>query len=137
MPIAIRVGLEEDGARRVFRGVRGNSEGGGEIGEVKDGFGEEKTLEGIKGGLTGGGPVPGEVLLGEVEDRMGDVRIVGDELSVEIGEATEGANILHLGWHGPIRDAVEFDGVHGQLTGFNDHAKVLYLVSGELAFLEF
>ena len=38
MPVTVRVGLEEDGARRVFRHVCGDSEGGREIGEVKDGF---------------------------------------------------------------------------------------------------
>ena len=66
MPIAIGVGLEEDGARRVFRGVRGNREGGREVGEVKDRFGEEETFEGVEGGLTSGGPVPREILFGEV-----------------------------------------------------------------------
>ena len=44
MPIAIGVGLEEDGARRVFRGVHGDREGGREVGEVEDGFREEKTM---------------------------------------------------------------------------------------------
>ena len=137
VPVAVGVSLKEDSARCVFRGVRGDSEGGGEVGEVKDGFGEEKMLEGLKGGLTRRGPVPGKVLLGEVEERAGDVGVVGDESSVEIGKAKERANVFHLGWYGPICDAVEFDGVHGQLAGFNDHAEVFYLVSGELALLEF
>ena len=137
MPIAVGVGLEEDSTRCMFRGVCGNGEGGREVGEVKDGLGEEKTLEGIKGGLAGGGPIPGEVLLGEVEERVGNVRIIGDESPVEIGETKEGANIFHLGWCGPIRDAIEFDGVHGQLAGFDDHAEVFHLVGGKLAFLEF
>ena len=137
VPVTIRIGLEEDGTRCVFRGVCGNSEGGGEVGEVKDGLGEEETFEGVEGGLTRRGPVPGEVLLGEVEERMSDIRVVGDEPSVEIGEAKERANVFHLNWCGPIRDAVEFDGVHGQLAGFNNHAEVFYLVGGELALLEF
>ena len=66
MPIAIGVGLEEDGARRVFRGVRGDREGGREVGEVEDGFGEEEMFEGVEGGLASRGPVPREVLFGEV-----------------------------------------------------------------------
>ena len=37
VPIATGVGLEEDGARRMFGGVRGNGEGGGEVREVKIG----------------------------------------------------------------------------------------------------
>ena len=113
VPIAVGVGLEEDGARRMFRGVRGNSEGGGEIREVKDGLGEEETLEGIKGGLARRGPVPGEVLFGEVEERASDVGVIGDEASVEIGEAKERANVFHLGWSRPTCDSIEFNRVHG------------------------
>ena len=66
VPIAVGISLEEDGARRVFRGVSGNSEVGGEVGKVKDGLGEEETFEGVEGGLTSGGPVPREILFGEV-----------------------------------------------------------------------
>ena len=137
MPVSVGIGLKEDSTRCVFRGISGNGEGGGEVWEVEDGFGEEETLEGIEGGLARRGPVPGEVLFGEVEERASDVGIVGDESSVEIGKAKERANIFHLSWCGPICDAVEFDGVHGQLAGFNDHAKVFYLVGGELALFEF
>ena len=120
----------------MFRGVCGNSEGGREVGEVKDRLGEEEMFEGIKGGLARGGPVPGEVLLGEVEERASDIGVIGDESSVEIGETKERANVFHLGWCRPICDAVELDGVHGQLAGFNDHSKVFYLAGGELTLLE-
>ena len=137
MPVAVGVGLEEDGTRRIFGCVGGNGEGGGEIGEVEDGLCKEETFEGIKGGLASGGPIPREILLSEVEERVGDVGIVGDESSVEIGKAKKGANIFHLSWCGPSCDAVEFNRVHGQLAGFNDHSEVFYLVGGELALLEF
>ena len=113
VPIAVGVGLEEDSARRVFRGVCGNSERGGEVGEVENGFGEEKKFEGIEGGLARRGPVPREVLLGEVKERASDVGVIGDESSVEVGETKERANIFHLSWCGPVCDAVELDGVHG------------------------
>ena len=66
MPVAIGVSLEENGARCVLRGVCGDGKRGREVREVKDGFGEEETLEGIKGSLTRRGPVPREVLFGEV-----------------------------------------------------------------------
>ena len=137
MPITIGVSLEEDGSRRVFRGIHGDREGGREVGEVEDGFREEKTFEGVEGGLARGGPVPRKVLLGEVEEGASDVGVVGDEPTIEVGEPEERADIFHLGWCGPICDAVKFDGVHGQLAGFNNHAEVFYLVGGELALLEF
>ena len=136
MPIAVGVGLEENGARRMFRDICGNGKGGGEVREVKDRFREEEAFEGFEGGLARRGPVPGEVLLGEVEERAGDIGIIGNESSVEIGEAKERANVFHLGRGWPTCNPVKFDRVHGQLTGFNNHAKVLDLVSGELAFFE-
>ena len=137
MPVTVGVGLEEDGAGRVFGCVSGDGEGGGEIGEVEDGFCEEEAFEGIKGGLAGGRPIPGEVFLGEVEKRASDIRIVGDEPAVEIGKAEERVNIFYFSWCRPVCDAVEFDGVHGQLAGFHDHSKVFHLIGGEFAFLEF
>ena len=136
MPIAVGVGLEKDGARRVFRGVSGNREGGREVWEAEDWFCEEETFEGVKGGLASGGPVPGEVLLGEVEEGPGDVGVVGDESSIKIGEPEERANIFYLGRHRPVCNTVELNGVHGQLARLHNHAEVLHLVSGELALFE-
>ena len=137
MPVAIGVGLKKDGTRRVFGGVRSDGERGGEVREVKDGFGEEEALEGFKGRLTRGRPVPGEVFLGKVKEGMSDVGIVGNEPTVEVGEPKERVNVSHFGWRRPICNAVKFDGVHGQLAGFYDHPEVFHLIGGELALLEF
>ena len=137
MPVTVGVGLEEDGARHMFRHVCGDSEGGGEIGKVEDGFREEKSFEGVEGGLAGGRPIPREVLLGEIEEWTSDIGVVRDEVAVEIGEAEERADVFHLGWSRPTCNSIKFDGVHGQLAGFNNHSKVFYLVGGGLALLEF
>ena len=51
MPVAVGVGLEKNGAGRVLGCVGGDGEGGGEIGEVEDGFCEEEAFERVKGGL--------------------------------------------------------------------------------------
>ena len=80
---------------------------------MENGFGEEEAFEGIEGGLARRGPVPGEVLLGEIEEGAGDVGVVRDEASVEIGEAKERANIFHLGWGRPACNPIEFDRIHG------------------------
>ena len=137
MPVAVGIGLEEDSARRMFRRVCSNGKRGGEVREMEDGFGEEEVFEGIKGGLTRRGPVPGEVLLGEIEEGAGNVGVVRDEVSVGIGEAEERANIFHLGWGRPVCDPIKFDWIHGQLAGFDDHAEVFNLIGGKLAFFEF
>ena len=113
MPIAVGVGLEEDSTRCMFRRIRSNGKRVREVGEMENRFGEEEAFEGVEGRLTRRGPVAGEVLLGEVEEGAGDVGVVRNEASVEIGEAKERANVLHLGWGRPACDPVEFDWVHG------------------------
>ena len=137
MPITVGIGLEEDSTRCVFRCICGNGEGGGEVGEVKDGFRKEEVFEGVERRLTGGGPIPREVLLSEVKERVSDVGVVRDESSVEVSETKERANVFHLSWCRPTCNAIEFDRVHGQLDRLHNHAEVFYLVGGELAFLEF
>ena len=44
MPIAVGIGLEEDGARSVLRGVGGDGEGLGKVGEVEDRMRQEELL---------------------------------------------------------------------------------------------
>ena len=87
--------------------------------------------------MAGGGPIPRESLLGEIEEGASDVGIVRDESSVEIGETKERADVFHLGGGWPTGDSIKLDRVHGQLAGFDDHAEVFYLVGGKLALLEF
>jgi len=121
----------------VFRGVGSNGEGGGGVGEVKNWFGQEEGFQGVEGGLTDGGPVPLEVLLGEVNEGAGDIGVIWDESPVEVGEAKEGAYVFDLNWGWPFGNTVEFDGVHSKLTGFDDHPEVFYLVCGKFALLKF
>ena len=59
VPFSVRVGLEKYGSRCIFQSVSGNSEGGGEVREMKDWLGEEKLFQGVEGRLTGRRPIPG------------------------------------------------------------------------------
>ena len=68
---------------------------------------------------------------------MGDSGVVGYEPMVEIGEAKEGSYVFDFSWGWPGSDAIEFDGVHGELTGFHDHSEVFDFRDVELALLEF
>jgi len=137
VPVSVGVDLEEDSTGCMFGGISGDGEGCGEVREVENRFQQEKVFERVKRGLASGSPVPLEVFLSEVDEEAGDVRVVGDEPSVEVGKAKEGAYVLDFcrGW--PFGDSVKLDRVHGKLTGFNDHSEVFYLVSGEFAFLKF
>ena len=85
--------------------------------------------------MTSRGPVPRQVLFGEVDEWSGDVGVVGDKASVEIGKAKEGSDVLHFFGSRPTGDAVQFDRVHGKLSGFDNHSKVFHFVGGEAAFL--
>jgi len=78
-----------------------------------------------------------EILFGEVDEGTGNIGVVGDESMVEIGKAEEGAYVFDFSGCWPFGNPVKFDGVHGELTRFDDHSKVFYLVGGEFAFLEF
>ena len=62
MPVTIRVSLEEDSARGIFRGVSGDSEWLREIWKVEDRAREEKPFELVKGLLASRGPIPAIVL---------------------------------------------------------------------------
>ena len=73
MPVTVGVGLEENSTGCMFRCISGNSERSGEVREVENGFREEEAFEGVEGGLTGRGPVPGEVFLREVEKRASNI----------------------------------------------------------------
>ena len=87
--------------------------------------------------LAGGSPRPSTVFLSEVDEGAGDVGVIRDEATIEVGKAEEGADILDFLGSGPLSDAIEFDWVHGKLAGFDDHAEVFNFSGGEFAFLEF
>ena len=91
---------------------------------MEDGAGQEELFEFIEGSLISRSPVPVIVFLGEVEERAGDDGVVGDELMVKVGTAKERLYVLDFGHGWPGGDAIEFDWVHGELTGFHNHSKV-------------
>jgi hypothetical protein len=89
VPITVGVGLEEDGARSVFRGVGGNGKWSREVGHVEDGFREEQRFQSIESVLTVWGPFPREVFFGEVNEESCDIGVVGNETAIEVGKAKE------------------------------------------------
>ena len=44
---------------------------------------------------------------------MSNIGVVGNESSIEVGKAKEGAYILDFSWGGPACDAIKFNRVHG------------------------
>ena len=90
-------------------------------------------FQGIKGGLTRRRPIPSQVLLREVDERASDVRVAGNELSIEVGEAEEGMHIFDFSQGGPACNAVELNRIHGQLSWLDDHPKIFNFISGKFA----
>jgi len=86
---------------------------------------------------SGGGPFPLKVLFGQIDKGASDIRVVGDESPIEVGEAKERAHVFDLGRGGPFGDSIKLDGVHSELPWFDDHSKVFHFVCGELALFEF
>ena len=124
MPVTVQVGLKEDCAGGILRGVHGDGKGFGKIKKVKDKVRKEESFQSVKGLLTSRGPISAIVLFCKVKEGKSDSGIVRDESMVEIGEAQEGLHVFDLGWGGPGSDVIEFDWVHGELTGSYNHPKV-------------
>jgi hypothetical protein len=137
VPVAIGVSLKKDTSRSEFGGIGGNGERCGEVGKMENVFGKESGMEGVHGLLTCRVSRPSTVLLGKVDEGASNIGVIRDEAMVEVGKAEEGVNILDFLRGRPFGDAIEFDRVHGELTGFNDHTKVFDLSSGKFTFLEF
>ena len=60
----------------------------------------------IEGLLLGGGPVPREVFLGEINEGAGDGEVIRNKSMVEVGETQKGVNIFDLGRGWPLHYAV-------------------------------
>ena len=67
---------------------------------------------------------------------MSNSGVVRYKLTVEVSEAKERSYILDFSRGWPGSNAVEFDRIHGKLTGFHDHPKVFDFRNIELAFLK-
>ncbi|KIN95626.1 hypothetical protein M404DRAFT_165337 [Pisolithus tinctorius Marx 270] len=79
--------------------------------------------------------VPRSTLLCEVSEWNDDVRVVINESPIEICEAKEGLDVLHLPQLRPVTDCLNFLGRHGETRGRENVAKVLDGVGVELALL--
>jgi len=65
-------------------------------------------LKGAECGVSLGIPVPRYVFAGEASKRYNNVRIVGNEMSIEVGKAKEGLNLLEVLWSWPLENSVNF-----------------------------
>ena len=89
MRVAIDVLLHENSSRSKERHVSHEEKGFGYIGDGEDRSGGEELLEGVECALLKRTPGPGLVLFGEGSEGSDNVRVVGDEFLIEVGETKE------------------------------------------------
>ena len=84
--------------------------------------------------MKGRGPVPLGAFFAKVDEGMGNIGVVKNEVVVEVCKAKKGVYILDCRGGRPFGDIIKLDRIHSQLARFDNHAKIFYFVGGKLAF---
>ena len=137
VPFAIRIPLLENGSCSPFRCVGFYSERFRGIGHEKDGSGEEFGFESFECVLSFSGPFPFNVFLHQFVKWFSDIGISTNEASVEVTKTKERSYLFYRGRDWPVAKSVEFDGVHGDMIGFDDEAEVIDALFFKFAFFWF
>src|SRR5882724_11024128 len=95
----------------------------------------ESLFKCFKGGMALIGEMPGGTLAGKMHERDCDFRISVNEMTVEIGKAKEGLNVLDFSWNWPILDNLDFVWGHGEAFGSQHISEVFAGSDVELAFV--
>ena len=61
------------------------------------------------------------VLLGQVREWLGELSVVLDEVSVEVGEAEEAPDTMYIGWCGPFCDCFHLGVIHLDAVMVDEH----------------
>ena len=115
------IGLDNDWS--VWNPMRENRSGG------------KGRLERFKGFSSVVSEVPFDSFASESSERNDDIGVIGDEATIEIGEAKEGLDVLHLSGFRPILDGLDLSGIHLQAIFGQDKAEVFDSVGGEVTFV--
>jgi hypothetical protein len=89
--------------------------------------GGDRGLQGVKGRLFFGSPMPFHIILSEVEEGMGMMREVLDESTVEVGKAIERLNFLLVGRDGPFSHSGHLSWIHLYGVVGYDHPEIFHL----------
>ena len=100
----------------------------------KNGSCREGYFEGIEGTPTLLGKVPRGVLSGELSEEDHNVGVVINEMTIEVGEAQKGLDILYPSGLRPVADGLDFVLGHHQSRGCKTVPKVLHRFQVELTF---
>ena len=73
------------------------------------------------------------VLFGEVDEGASYGGILRYEVSVVVCESKEGVDFFQFSWGRPSRNPIEFDRVHGDFIGSDDHSEIFDFGNCKLA----
>src|SRR5882724_9835038 len=82
-------------------------------------------------------PFPFCILLKQCVQWFSYFREIANKTSIEIGEPQKGSNIRDVMGNWPVRNTLNFDGIHHDLIVSNAQSKIFYLCLFEIAFLQF
>ncbi|KIM56613.1 hypothetical protein SCLCIDRAFT_132222, partial [Scleroderma citrinum Foug A] len=118
--LTIGTGDGQDTGDHIVRSVSFNGNQGARLIVSKNGSSCEGLLQPIEGASTVLGEVPGGIFLSKL--------IIEYEAMVEVREAKEGLNVLHLAWFGPIANSGDFVLQHCQTVGGEKVSEVFHQV---------
>jgi hypothetical protein len=137
MILSIIIGLKKYRSSSHERGVSCNCELTSRIRITKYRLTEETIFQSQERFVTRVSPQELGVFLCEIYQRTCEVRVVRDKVPIEVAEPQKGPRFLYCGGDGPIPNSVEFSGVHSDVAGFDDHAKIFHFFGVECALFGF
>src|SRR6266436_2913479 len=128
--------LQQDGSHGEVGCIALQVEEAGPRGEGECGGGGDGILQCVKGLLLSCAPQPVLQLPSEHMEGASDFGEVLDEPLVEVHESYEGLDVFYLCWLWPVRDSLDFNGVHPYMVFGDDESKVVHLSTFKFAFLQ-
>jgi len=129
--------LREDGTKGKVGAVAFEDKRLVRVGDLQDRCRGEGFLQVIKRSLAFGVPFKIDIFLGELVEGPRGPREVVDEAAVEFGESDELLELGQVAGGRPVRNSLDFGGIHTQAITGNEEAKVLNFTPEKLALLRF
>ena len=104
---------------------------------VKDGHCSERVLEEPESGVAGGRPIPRGVLASEAVKQDGEIGVISDESTVEVGKSKERLHVLDFARGGPVLNDFDLRIVHFEAFRTDNKAKEVRGIDAEVALFEF
>ena len=102
----------------------------------QDGFRCNQVLQRLEGVFLGLAPVPFYIFSREIIKGLCMICEVSYEDAIKVAKTEEGLNVFDLGWHWPVLDTGNFDGVHASHPPSKDYPQVIHFWRMEKALVQ-